>query len=113
MCGVVVLRRRDVDVMLQKDATLQKKWGREALGGSSRPLGGGNRNRMPEGKPGFEFLFNEDTLKRELRVYGGGGSRTLVPWQVDASLYVRRFNFILYLRSPRTWLPRIPAVPVS
>ena len=29
--------------------------------------------------------------------YGGGGSRTLVPWQVSASFYVRRSKFVVIL----------------
>jgi hypothetical protein len=36
--------------------------------------------------------------------YGGGGSRTLVPWQVDANIYVRRSQFISSLPTQMTLL---------
>ena len=45
-----------------------------------------SRERLASNPRGFERNSNE--------FYGGGGSRTLVPWQVDANIYVRRSQFI-------------------
>ena len=34
-------------------------------------------------------------VAKNRKEYGGGGSRTLVPWQVNASFYVRRSKFVV------------------